>query len=184
VDRRIQELVEQRARLRGPQRRRLLEMFAGRDIALASHDDWNDEEIAENAADGVLISEFPVSLEAAASARRHGMEIIVGAPNLVRGGSHSGNVAVAELLEAGLVDVIASDYVPPAMIEAAWRAASSGTVTLPQAIATITATPAHMLRLKDRGRIEAGLRADVVRVRPLGDMPVVRNVWRTGERVA
>ena len=120
----------------------------------------------------------------AEAARRHGMQIIAGAPNLVRGGSHSGNVAAADLVRAGLVDVFASDYVPPAMIEAVWRAAAETGISLPAAVATITDAPARMLKMADRGRIEAGRRADLVRVRPLGAMPVVRSTWRAGERIA
>ncbi|WBV41478.1 alpha-D-ribose 1-methylphosphonate 5-triphosphate diphosphatase [Pseudoroseomonas cervicalis] len=184
VDRRIQELTEQRARLRAPQRRRLLDLFGGRGIALASHDDWDEAEIAENAADGVLISEFPVSMLAAQAARRHGMKIIAGAPNIVRGGSHSGNVAAADLVREGLVDVFASDYVPPAMIEAVWRSIDENGLSIPQAVATITAAPADMLGMEDRGRIAPGLRGDLVRIRTLGKIPVVRSVWRAGERVA
>ena len=184
VERRIQKLLDQRERLRGPQRRKMLELLKHRDLPLASHDDWIESEIAENAADGVLISEFPVSMLAAEAARKHGMQIIAGAPNIVRGGSHSGNVAAMDLVRAGLVDVFASDYVPPAMIEAVWRAAEEGGIGLPAAIATITDAPARMLKLDDRGRIEAGLRADLVRIRPLGNLPVVRAVWRAGERVA
>lgn len=184
VERRIDHLLAQRERLLGPQRRALLERFAGRDLPLASHDDWREDEIAQNEADGIMISEFPVSMLAAEAARRHGMQIIAGAPNLVRGGSHSGNVAASDLVRGGLVDVFASDYVPPAMIEAVWRAAAETGISLPRAIATITDAPARMLKMDDRGRIEAGRRADLVRIRPLGDMPVVRSVWRTGERVA
>jgi alpha-D-ribose 1-methylphosphonate 5-triphosphate diphosphatase len=184
VERRIEGLLAQRERLRGPQRRKLLERVAHRDLPLASHDDWREDEIAENEADGIMISEFPVSMLAAEAARRHGMQIIAGAPNLVRGGSHSGNVAAADLVRAGLVDVFASDYVPPAMIEAVWRAAAETGISLPAAIATITDAPARMLKMADRGRIEAGRRADLVRIRPLGTMPVVRSVWREGERVA
>jgi alpha-D-ribose 1-methylphosphonate 5-triphosphate diphosphatase len=184
VERRIENLLAQRERLRGLQRRKLLERIAHRDLPLASHDDWREDEIAENEADGIMISEFPVSMLAAEAARRHGMQIIAGAPNLVRGGSHSGNVAAADLVRAGLVDVFASDYVPPAMIEAVWRAAAETGISLPAAIATITDAPAQMLKMNDRGRIEAGRRADLVRVRPLGDMPVVRSVWRAGARVA
>ncbi|RKK05323.1 alpha-D-ribose 1-methylphosphonate 5-triphosphate diphosphatase [Pseudoroseomonas wenyumeiae] len=184
VERRIDHLLAQRERLLGPQRRALLERFAGRDLPLASHDDWREDEIAQNEADGIMISEFPVSMLAAEAARRHGMQIIAGAPNLVRGGSHSGNVAASDLVRSGLVDVFASDYVPPAMIEAVWRAAAETGLSLPRAIATITDAPARMLKMHDRGRIEAGRRADLVRIRPLGDMPVVRSVWRAGERVA
>jgi alpha-D-ribose 1-methylphosphonate 5-triphosphate diphosphatase len=182
IDRRIGELIEQRERLREPQRRALLDRLAYRHLPLASHDDWQEAEIAQNAADGILISEFPVSMMAAETARRHGMSIIAGAPNIVRGGSHSGNVSAADLVDRALVDVLASDYVPPAMIEAAWQA--SGRIGLPRAIATITAAPARMLGMTDRGRLEAGLRADLVRIRPLGIMPVIRAVWRGAERVA
>ena len=184
VEKRIDKLLSQRERLRGPQRRALLDRIAYRDLPLASHDDWREDEIAENEADGIMISEFPVSMLAAEAARRHGMQIIAGAPNLVRGGSHSGNVAAADLVRAGLVDVFASDYVPPAMIEAVWRAAAETGISLPAAVATITDAPARMLKMADRGRIEAGRRADLVRVRPLGAMPVVRSTWRAGERIA
>jgi alpha-D-ribose 1-methylphosphonate 5-triphosphate diphosphatase len=184
VEKRIDKLLTQRQRLRGPQRKALLDRIAHRDLPLASHDDWREDEIAENEADGIMISEFPVSMLAAEAARRHGMQIIAGAPNLVRGGSHSGNVAAADLVRAGLVDVFASDYVPPAMIEAMWRAAAETGISLHAAIATITDAPARMLKMVDRGRIEAGRRADLVRIRPLGNMPVVRSVWRAGERVA
>jgi alpha-D-ribose 1-methylphosphonate 5-triphosphate diphosphatase len=184
VDRRIDVLLEQRERLRGPQRRALLDRLAHRDLPLASHDDWRDDEIIENAADGVMISEFPVSMAAAQSARAHGMQIIAGAPNIVRGGSHSGNVAAVDLVRERLVDVFASDYVPPAMIEAVWRAASETRIGLAAAVATITDAPARMLKMSDRGRIEAGLRADLVRIRPLDGLPVVRTVWRAGERIA
>ncbi|KAA2211472.1 alpha-D-ribose 1-methylphosphonate 5-triphosphate diphosphatase [Teichococcus oryzae] len=182
IDRRIGELVTQRERLRGPQRRALLERLAYRHLPLASHDDWQEAEIAENAADGILISEFPVSMMAAQAARRHGMSIIAGAPNIVRGGSHSGNVAASDLLDRSLVDVFASDYVPPAMIEAVWQA--SARIGLPRAVATITDAPARMLAMTDRGRLERGLRADLVRIRPLGALPAIRAVWRGGERVA
>ncbi|WP_419896978.1 alpha-D-ribose 1-methylphosphonate 5-triphosphate diphosphatase [Roseomonas sp. USHLN139] len=184
VDRRMQELIAQRERLRADQRRTLMQRIAHRNLPLASHDDWREEEIAENAADGVLISEFPVSMMAAEAAHRHGMKIIAGAPNIVRGGSHSGNVAAADLVRAGLVDVFASDYVPPAMIEAVWRATEETGIPLHQAVATITDAPARMLRMADRGRLEAGLRADLVRIRPLEGIPVVRSVWRAGERIA
>jgi len=184
VEKRIDKLLTQRERLRGPQRRALLERIAYRNLPLASHDDWREDEIAENEADGIMISEFPVSMLAAEAARRHGMQIIAGAPNLVRGGSHSGNVAAVDLVRKGLVDVFASDYVPPAMIEAVWRAAAETEISLAAAVATITDAPARMLKMADRGRIEAGRRADLVRIRPLGHMPVVRSVWRAGERVA
>ncbi len=184
VESRIQDLLAQRARLREPQRRLVLDRFASRGIPLASHDDDNAEEVARNAADGIRISEFPVAMEAARATRALGVTVIGGAPNIVRGGSHSGNLAVADLVREGLLDAFASDYVPSAMIEAAWRAAHLPGVTLPQAIAMVTEAPARMARLADRGRIAPGLRADLVRLRPVVGLPVIRGVWCLGERVA
>ena len=188
VERRIAELVAQRARLRTPNRRAILARVASRAaagaIVLASHDDETAAEIAENIADGIGISEFPVTAVAAAAARRGGMTVIAGAPNIVRGGSHSGNVNAIDLVRAGDVDALASDYVPAALIEAAFICADTTPLGLPAAIALITDRPARMAGLGDRGRLEAGLRADLVRVRPHEGLPVVRAVWRAGERVA
>ncbi len=184
VDRRIAEIAEQRDRLRGPNRRALLARMSHRGVAIASHDDRTEAEIADNAADGIRISEFPVSMAAAIAARAAGMQVIAGAPNIVRGGSHSGNVAAADLVRAGLVDAFASDYVPAALIEAAFLAARMGVLTLPQAIALITSTPAAMAGLSDRGRLAPGLRADLVRVTLHGGLPIVRAAWRGGERIA
>lgn len=183
IERRITELQAQRARLRGPNRRALLDRLRGRTVALASHDDRTPEEIAENAADGIRISEFPVTMEAAQAAKAAGMQVIAGAPNIVRGGSHSGNVAAADLLRAGAVDAYASDYVPSALVEAAFQSAREADVTLPRAIAMVTETPARMAGLTDRGRIARGWRGDLVRVRLHETLPIVRQVWRAGERV-
>jgi alpha-D-ribose 1-methylphosphonate 5-triphosphate diphosphatase len=184
VQARIEALLAQRARLREAQRRWLLDRLAHRDLPLASHDDDDAEEVARNAADGIRISEFPVTMDAAAAARRIGVAVIAGAPNIVRGGSHSGNVNAAEMVREGVVDALASDYVPAALVEAAWRCAAETGITLPAAVAMVTAAPARMARLDDRGRIEAGLRADLVQVRAQDGMAVVRRVWRSGERVA
>jgi alpha-D-ribose 1-methylphosphonate 5-triphosphate diphosphatase len=188
IERRIGELQAQRERLRGPNRRALLDRVAagrvaGRDLALASHDDRTVEEIAENAADGIRISEFPVTMAAAKAAKQAGMQVIAGAPNIVRGGSHSGNVSVADLLREAAVDALASDYVPSSLIEAAFQCARSG-ISLPDAVALITDRPARLAGLHDRGRIAPGQRADLVRVRLHETLPVVRQVWRAGERVA
>jgi len=188
IERRIGELQAQRERLRGPNRRALLDRVAagrvaGRDLALASHDDRTVEEIAENAADGIRISEFPVTMAAAKAAKQAGMQVVAGAPNIVRGGSHSGNVSVTDLLAAAAVDALASDYVPSSLIEAAFQCARSA-ITLPEAVALIADRPARLAGLHDRGRLAPGLRADLVRVRLHGALPVVRQVWRSGERVA
>jgi len=183
IERRIAELQDQRERLRGPNRRALLARVAGRDLALASHDDRTVEEIAENAADGIKISEFPVTMAAACAAKQAGMQVIAGAPNIVRGGSHSGNVSVTDLLGVAAVDALASDYVPSSLIEAAFQCARSG-IALPEAVALITVRPARLAGLHDRGSIAPGQRADLVRVHLHHTLPVVRQVWRAGERVA
>ena len=184
IERRIVELQARRARLRDPNRRALLERMRGRPVALASHDDRTEAEIEENHQDGIRISEFPVSLVAAQAARACGMMVIAGAPNIVRGGSHSGNVSAAALLRAGAVDAFASDYVPSSLIEAAFACAGMDGFSLPDGVAMVTAHPAGMTGLADRGRIAPGLRADLVRVRVHEGLPVVRQVWRAGDRVS
>lgn len=117
------------------------------------------EAVARNAADGIRICEFPVVMEAARAARAQGMAVIAGAPNIVRGGSHSGNLAAADLVREGAVDALASDYVPASLVEAAWRCMAETGMSLPDAVAMITEAPARMVRLEDRGRILPGLRA-------------------------
>lgn len=158
-----------------------------RQVPLASHDDTTAAHVAESAADGVTISEFPTTLEAAASSRAHGMYTVMGAPNVVRGGSHSGNVAAADLASHDLLDALSSDYVPASLLHGAWLLASIDGWTLPRAVATVTANPAAMVGLADRGRIEPGQRADLLRVRVPesgNPFPVVRTVWKLGERIA
>jgi alpha-D-ribose 1-methylphosphonate 5-triphosphate diphosphatase len=184
VQDRIAFLLDQRARLRDPQRAWLLDRIRHRDLPVASHDDETPEEVRRNLADGIRISEFPVTMVAAEAARDAGVEVIAGAPNIVRGGSHSGNVSAADLVRAGAADAFASDYVPASMIEAAWRAVEEAAITLPQAVAMIADRPARMCRLDDRGRLAPGLRADLAQIRTVHGIPVVRRVWREGSRVA
>jgi alpha-D-ribose 1-methylphosphonate 5-triphosphate diphosphatase len=183
IERKILEMQAHRARWRDPNRRALLDRVRGSSVALASHDDRTEDEVAENAADGIRISEFPVTMEAALAAKRAGIRVIAGAPNIVRGGSHSGNVSAMDLVRAGAVDAFASDYVPPSLIEAAFQCAREGQVSLAAAVAMISDHPARMSGLPDRGRLDPGLRADVVRVRLHVTLPIVRQVWRSGERV-
>lgn len=184
IEAKLAQHQENRRRWRGPNRALVLERMRGRAVALASHDDRTAEEVAENAADGISIAEFPVSREAAEAARARGMQTIAGAPNLVRGGSHSGNVAAAELLRAGLVDAFASDYVPASLLEAAFLSTDIAGLSIAAAVALVTGRPARMAGLTDRGRLETGLRADLVRVRLHEGMPIIRGVWRDGKRIA
>jgi alpha-D-ribose 1-methylphosphonate 5-triphosphate diphosphatase len=156
-----------------------------RDMVTASHDDATDAHIEEADSLGVSISEFPTTLEAARAARARGMTTIMGGPNVVRGGSHSGNVSASELAEAGLLDALSSDYVPSSLLHGALMLHDNNGLTLPQAIATVTLNPAAMAGFTDRGEIAPNKRADWVRVRRLDDgTPVVRETWRAGQRVA
>ena len=150
---------------------------------LASHDDTTEDHVAEAIAEGITISEFPTTVRAARHARRTGMATVMGAPNVVRGGSHSGNASAIELAGEGVLDGLSSDYVPASLLHAAFRLADVPGLALNEAVAMVSANVADMLGLDDRGRIEPGRRADLVRVRLHDDLPVVRAVWRAGERV-
>jgi alpha-D-ribose 1-methylphosphonate 5-triphosphate diphosphatase len=156
-----------------------------RTIPIASHDDATSDHIGEAVEDGIVIAEFPTTVEAASEGRRHDLSVLMGAPNLVRGASHSGNVSARELAAEGLLDILSSDYLPAALLFGAFMLERiCDHVTLPEAIATVTRTPAARVGLGDRGEIAVGKRADLVRVRDSGDVPLIRAVWRGGERVA
>jgi alpha-D-ribose 1-methylphosphonate 5-triphosphate diphosphatase len=153
-------------------------------IALATHDDTTVEHVDEARALGAAMSEFPTTMAAARRAHALGLRTIAGAPNVVRGGSHSGNVAAIELARAGVLDALSSDYVPGSLLQAAWTLRRDAGYSLPEAVRSISRAPALACGLDDRGEIAAGLRADFVRVHELGGLPVVREVWRAGARVA
>jgi alpha-D-ribose 1-methylphosphonate 5-triphosphate diphosphatase len=102
---------------------------------------------------------------------------------VVRGGSHSGNVSALELAEAGLLDALSSDYVPSSLLHSAFLLHQRLDVALPEAVAKVSANPARMLGLGDRGEIAVGRRADLIHVTMADDLPVVRQVWRAGRRV-
>jgi alpha-D-ribose 1-methylphosphonate 5-triphosphate diphosphatase len=166
-------------------RRALAERARAKGHIVASHDDATDAHVAEAIRDGVTLAEFPTTVAAAEASRNAGMRILMGGPNLVRGGSHSGNVSAGELADRGALDILSSDYVPFSMLQAAFALGEREGWTLPRAIATVTSAPAGAIGLSDRGRLGEGLRADLVRVRRQGheDIPVVRAVWREGRRV-
>jgi alpha-D-ribose 1-methylphosphonate 5-triphosphate diphosphatase len=154
---------------------------------MATHDDTTVDHILQAVAEGIAIAEFPTTVAAAGAARQHGIATIMGAPNVVRGGSHSGNVAAVELAKRGLLDALSSDYVPASLLHAAWLLTGEAGFSLPDAVATVTAHPAAMAGLHDRGEIEPQRRADFIRVRPVangaGPCPVVCGVWRAGMQI-
>lgn len=175
--------LEEHERWGKPNRPRVAGICRERNMTVASHDDATQAHVEEAAAFGLTISEFPTTVEAASAARRHGLGTVGGAPNLVRGGSHSGNVSVGELAQRNLVDALASDYVPASLLQGAMLLHTRFGYSLPSAVATVSTNPARMVGFDDRGEIALGKRADLVQVRLHGGLPVVRKVWRAGRRV-
>lgn len=181
----LSELFERSARVVPKVRAYVAAAAARVGLPLMSHDDRTVEHVRQAHDEGVVVSEFPTTIEAAREARRLGMQIVAGAPNYLRGGSQSGNVAASELLRQRLVDGLASDYIPRSPLEFAFELAADPALdyALPQTIAMVSAKPAAMVGLKDRGAIVAGLRADLVRVKVSGSRRQVIAVWRRGKRV-
>jgi alpha-D-ribose 1-methylphosphonate 5-triphosphate diphosphatase len=166
-------------------RHEIVSRAQARALPLASHDDATAEHVQEAVRNGMTIAEFPTTWEAAEASRDAGLAVLVGAPNLVLGGSHSGNIAAIDLIRAGQADILSSDYVPASLMEGVFRLPDSDAgIDLPHAVRLASLNPARAVGLDDRGEIAADKRADLVRVRMLGDAPVVRAVWREGERVA
>jgi len=141
-------------------------------IPMLSHDDATLEDRDHYRAHGATICEFPMAEAVAAHARAAGEHVVMGAPNVVRGGSHLGWASAAPLAERGIVTVLASDYVWPAMLEAAFVMVARGVLDLPAAWALVSENPARACGLADRGRLAPGLRGDVVVVDPVVPAPV------------
>lgn len=165
-------------------RRTLAAACRERKYTLASHDDATEAHVDEAVALGMTIAEFPTTLNAASAASKKGLRIIAGSPNLVRGGSHSGNVSAVELARHGHLDALSSDYVPVSLLHSAFLLHERVLDDLPAAVQRVTSTPAQMVGLTDRGQIAEGLRADLIQVHDRLEAPVVRQVWREGARVA
>lgn len=185
LDQLFENRIRRAAEIAEPNKRALVALAQSRGIALASHDDTLEDHVQESLDDGVAIAEFPTTVEAAVASHSAGIAVLMGAPNVVRGGSHSGNVSAVDLAERGVLDILSSDYVPISLIHGAFGlsglAAMGG---LPGAIRTVTKAPAEACGMNDRGEIAVGRRGDLVRVALAGEAPVVRQVWRQGERVS
>ncbi len=150
---------------------------------LASHDDTEANHVDRSAEHGAHFAEFPTTVEAARACNDHGIKVMMGAPNLIRGASHSGNVAARDLAQAGLLDIVSSDYVPSSLLSAALMLGDLWG-NIPRGISTVTVAPAKAVGLTDRGHIGIGARADLVRVSRIGTAGAVRGVWVQGCRVA
>ena len=168
-----------------PNRVAISEACLARGIVLASHDDATLAHVEEAVQQGIRVAEFPTTAEAAAASKQAGLGVLMGAPNVMRGASHSGNVSARQLAAEGLLDILSSDYIPFSLIQSAFFIGEAvEAITLPQAVAMVSKNPAEAVGLTDRGIIEPGRRADLVRVRVDDHVPVVRTVWREGRRVA
>jgi len=181
----FEKRLQHAARHGAKNHRALVELARQHRTPLASHDDTTREHVALSIDDSVAIAEFPTTIEAARALHAGGVRVLMGAPNLVRGGSHSGNVATVEAARAGVLDVLSSDYLPASLLMAALCLPKAvPTIALPAAVRTVTKTAAEAVGLNDRGEIAVGKRADLVRVCPSQKVPVIRSVWRKGRRVA
>ncbi len=186
---RVAQAREDQVRYAQPHRAYFTAYCKQHGITLASHDDTTVAHVEEAHAEGATVSEFPTTVLAAQAAHARGMVTIMGGPNVVRGGSHSGNVSATELARLGLMDILSSDYVPGSLLSATLRLTETAGMSLPHAVALVTHNPAACIGLHDRGQIVQGLRADLIQVRmvTLADgrqQGVVRAVWRGGMRVA
>ncbi len=179
----LAELADEQQRYAEVHRREIVARCKALGLPVASHDDTLVEHVEQAAAEGIALAEFPTTRIAAEAARKHRISTIMGAPNIVRGGSHSGNVSALELAKAGLLDILSSDYVPSSLLTAVFELVAKADWTLPRAMATVSAEPARSAGLHDRGSITPGLRADFVRVTMLDALPIPRATYRAGARI-
>ncbi|NQV48802.1 MAG: alpha-D-ribose 1-methylphosphonate 5-triphosphate diphosphatase [Rhodospirillaceae bacterium] len=155
-----------------------------RRLPIASHDDATAAHIEEALALGAVIAEFPTTIEAARAAHQGGLKVLMGAPNLVLGGSHSGNISALILAQESLLDIISSDYVPSSLLQGVFILAGEDVDHgLPDAIRKAAANPAQAADLTDRGEIAVHKRADLLRVARCDDVPFVVTSWREGRRM-
>ena len=185
MDRFIQGRIDNQKRHAVSNRRKLVELAQTKNIPLASHDDATPEHVQEAVGDGAAIAEFPTTLDAAKEAHAHGLQILMGAPNLILGGSHSGNVSAMDLVERELVHIISSDYVPQSLLQAMFLIAAHRDIPLYKAMRLFTINPARAIGLEgDRGSLEVGKRADLLTIHHDGVVPRLTSVICAGKRVA
>ncbi len=157
----------------------------GLNIPTASHDDATSAHVTESKELGMVIAEFPTTVEAAKRSHELGLKVMMGAPNVIRGGSHSGNVAAYELASLGVLDILSSDYYPVSLLDAVFTLVNDerNNLDVAQAVQLATLNPAQALGLTDRGVIAEGKRADLVLAHRLDDHQLVSRVWREGKKV-
>lgn len=163
-------------------RKAVVDICKTKNIPLASHDDATTAHVDEAEELGVVMAEFPTTKEAAHASHQAGMGVLMGAPNVVRGGSHSGNIAAHVLATEGVLDILSSDYCPTSLLHAAFILANrdDNDYDLARAIETVSYFPAKFTGLTDRGELAKGKRADILRVAVNNDQPYLKRVWREG----
>lgn len=154
-------------------------------IPTASHDDATSAHVTESKELGMVIAEFPTTVEAAKRSHELGLKVMMGAPNVIRGGSHSGNVAAHELASLGVLDILSSDYYPVSLLDAVFTLVNDerNHLDMAQAVQLATLNPAQALGLHDRGVIVEGKRADLVLAHRVDGHQLVSRVWREGKKV-
>ena len=177
------ERVELQARVGRKHRNIAVDFCRSVGAILASHDDTTNEDVGASVDAGVTVAEFPTTIEAAEACRSANQSIIMGAPNVIRGGSHSGNVAATELGDSGLLDILSSDYIPASLLMGAVRLGQRQG-DLVSGIRMVTSKPADAAGLDDRGRLEVGKRADIIRFCINDDLPMIGGVYARGRQVA
>ena len=184
IDAYIEERLEKQNLYAASNKLAILSLARELGIQIASHDDATVAHVAEALQDRVAIAEFPTTAESARAAHEAGLAVMMGAPNLVRGGSHNGNISAKDVAANGHLDILSSDYVPSSLLNAVFELPGRvPSLTLAQAIRTVTRNPARAAGFDDRGEIAPGLRADLIQVHLSNGIPVVRRVWSRGRRV-
>jgi alpha-D-ribose 1-methylphosphonate 5-triphosphate diphosphatase len=180
-DKEIDEAIvslQGRAKLEESAIRAIAQLALSNGIAVASHDDDTSEKLAYVRDLGATISEFPITIEAAREAKRLGMRTVIGAPNVLLGGSHSGNLAATEAVLEGCADILCSDYYPAAILHAVFRLAEEHGIGLPAATRLATLNPAEAVKMgKELGSLKPGKKADILLVEKIdGVFPAVTTV--------
>jgi alpha-D-ribose 1-methylphosphonate 5-triphosphate diphosphatase len=173
-------LISKQQKYAADNRQAIVSLCHERNIPIASHDDTISEHIEQAVLEQIAISEFPTTKLAASLARKAGLNIVMGGPNVVRGGSHSGNVAAQDLAAEGLLDILSSDYVPGSLASGAFMLHKKLSIPLHETICMVSLNPAQAVGLFDRGEIYPGKRSDMLRVREVEDVPVVLQTWAVG----
>lgn len=163
--------------------RDVMEVAKAYNVPVASHDDDTKEKVDLQAEIGVTISEFPVSKEAAQAAHANNMKVIMGSPNAYRGKSTSDNLSAMDAIRDGLVDILATDYYPAAMLHTAFKLANIGAMPLNESVKLVSTNAAEAMHLTDRGSIEVGKSADLVLVDNTQDFARVRGTIRQGHPI-